>query len=61
MHNQQTPREIQIKCLKNRNGNLYDVYFNYYSAHDYFESTEDEEDYYITRRRRMKYDDIELI
>ncbi len=56
MHNQQTPREIQIKCLKNRNGNLYDVYFNYYSAHDYFESTEDEEDYYISRRRRMKYD-----
>lgn len=31
------PREIQLKCLKNRQGNNYDAYFNYYSAHDYFE------------------------
>jgi len=33
----QKPREIQLKCLKNRQGNNYDCYFNYYSAHDYFE------------------------
>ena len=30
------PREIQLKCLKNRNGNNYDCFFHYYSAHDYF-------------------------
>ena len=30
------PRELQLKCLKNRQGNNYDCYFNYYSAHDYF-------------------------
>lgn len=32
----QQPREIQLKCLKNRHGNNYDCYFQYYSAHDYF-------------------------
>lgn len=32
----QKPRELQLKCLKNRQGNNYDCYFNYYSAHDYF-------------------------
>ena len=31
------PRHIQLKCLKNRQGTNYDCYFNYYSAHDYFE------------------------
>lgn len=31
------PRAIQLKCLKNRQGNNYDCYFNYYSAHDFFE------------------------
>ena len=31
------PREIHLKCLKNREGRLFDCYFNYYSAHDYFE------------------------
>lgn len=30
------PRQIQLKCLKNRQGNNYDCLFNYYSAHDYF-------------------------
>ena len=30
------PRQIQLKCLKNRNGNNYDCFFHYYSAHDYF-------------------------
>ena len=34
---QQQPREVQLKCLKNRQGNNYDCYFKYYSAHDYFE------------------------
>ncbi|MBQ9488092.1 MAG: hypothetical protein IJU91_09915 [Selenomonadaceae bacterium] len=33
----QQPRQLQLKCLKNRQGNNYDCYFNYYSAHDYFE------------------------
>ena len=31
------PRQIQLKCLKNRQGTNYDCYFNYFSAHDYFE------------------------
>ena len=33
----QQPRQIQLKCLKNRQGNNYDCFFNYFSAHDYFE------------------------
>ena len=33
----QQPRQIQFKCLKNRQGQNYDCYFNYYPAHDYFE------------------------
>lgn len=32
----QKPREIQLKCLKNRNGMNYDAYFQYFSAHDFF-------------------------
>ena len=35
-----SPREMKLKILKNRNGNVGEVYFNYYSAHDYFEATE---------------------
>ena len=31
------PRQIQLKCLKNRNGNNYDCFFHYFSAHDFFE------------------------
>lgn len=34
------PRQIQLKCLKNRQGTNYDCYFNYFSAHDYFEPCE---------------------
>ena len=34
----QQPRQIQLKCLKNRQGTNYECYFNYYSAHDYFET-----------------------
>ena len=30
------PREIEMRCLKNRQGNNYDCYFHYFSAHDYF-------------------------
>ena len=36
----QQPRQIQLKCLKNRQGTNYDCYFNYFSAHDYFEPCE---------------------
>ena len=36
----QQPRQIQLKCLKNRQGNNYDCFFNYYSAHDFFEPVE---------------------
>ena len=31
------PREIHLKCLKNRQGVNYDCFFLYHSAHDYFE------------------------
>ena len=36
----QQPRHIQLKCLKNRQGTNYDCFFNYFSAHDYFEPCE---------------------
>lgn len=31
------PRQIQLKCLKNRQGTNYDCFFHYYAAHDHFE------------------------
>lgn len=33
----QQPRQIQLRCLKNRQGTNYDCLFLYHSAHDYFE------------------------
>ena len=39
----QQPRQIQLKCLKNRQGYNYDCYFRYFSAHDYFEACEESE------------------
>lgn len=30
------PRHIQLRCIKNRTGNLYDLYFRYFSANSYF-------------------------
>ena len=30
------PRQIQLRCIKNRTGSLYDAFFHYYSAHSYF-------------------------
>ena len=33
----QQPRQIHLKCLKNRQGTNYDCFFEYHSAHDYFE------------------------
>ncbi|MBR4904738.1 MAG: hypothetical protein IKZ53_08700, partial [Selenomonadaceae bacterium] len=36
----QQPRQIQLKCLKNRQGTNYECHFKYYSAHDYFEPCE---------------------
>ena len=32
----QQPRQINLKCLKNRQGTNYDCFFNYFSAHDCF-------------------------
>lgn len=37
----QQPREIQLKCLKNRQGGNYDCYFRYFSRHDYFQACEE--------------------
>ena len=34
------PRQIQLKCLKNRQGTNYDCFFEYHSAHDCFEACE---------------------
>ncbi len=33
----QQPREVHLKCLKNREGGNYDCWFDYYCAHDFFE------------------------
>lgn len=33
----QQPRQIHLKCLKNRQGTNYDCFFYYHSAHDFFE------------------------
>ena len=33
----QQPRQIHLKCLKNRQGTNYDCFFKYHSAHDFFE------------------------
>ena len=39
----QQPRQINLKCLKNRQGTNYDCFFFYHSAHDYFESCSKED------------------
>ena len=39
----QQPRHIQLKCLKNRQGQNYDCFFHYFSAHDYFEPCTDDD------------------
>ena len=39
----QQPRQIHLKCLKNRQGTNYDCYFEYYSAHDCFEPCDKDE------------------
>lgn len=39
----QQPRQIQLKCLKNRSGNNYDCFFHYFSAHDFFQPTTEED------------------
>ena len=37
------PRQIQLSCLKNRQGTNYQVFFNYYPANDLFEVCEEKE------------------
>ena len=37
----QQPRQIQLKCLKNRQGTNYECFFNYFSAHDCFVPCDD--------------------
>ena len=39
----QQPRQIHLKCLKNRQGTNYDCYFRYFSAHDCFEPCQKED------------------
>jgi len=49
----ENPRKVHLKCLKNRNGGLYDCYFKYYPASDYFESVADEEELTKSNRERV--------
>ena len=30
------PRKIKLSCTKNRNGDIFDVWFDYYAQSDYF-------------------------
>ena len=46
----QQPRQIHLKCLKNRQGTNYDCFFNYFSAHDYFEPCENFEENLTTEK-----------
>ena len=39
------PRQVQLRCIKNRNGTVYDLFFKYYSANSFFEPC-DEQDFY---------------
>ena len=50
----QQPRQIQLKCLKNRQGTNYDCFFNYFSAHDYFEPCEKFVDSNIASSKRKQ-------
>ena len=33
----ESPRKMQLKCVKNREGNIYNCFFHYFSAHEYFQ------------------------
>lgn len=52
------PRKINLKCLKNRKGNIYDCFFKYFSAHDYFKPC-DAKDFTITEPKPTAADDDE--
>ena len=39
----QQPRQVQLKCLKNRQGTNYECFFNYFSAHDCFKACKKED------------------
>lgn len=47
------PRQVQLSCLKNRQGTNYQIFFNYYPANDYFEvcNEEDFEDLIFTKNK----------
>lgn len=34
---------MHLRCLKNRQGQNYDCYFEYFSAHDYFQPATEED------------------
>ena len=42
----ESPRQMQLKCIKNREGNNYDCFFFYHSAHEHFEPC-DEQDFHF--------------
>jgi len=51
----QQPRQINLKCLKNRQGTNYDCFFLYHSAHDCFEPC-DKEDFRNCNRNNDESD-----
>ena len=52
------PRQIQLKCLKNRQGSNYDCFFYYHSAHDCFVSCDSfDENFSLKNFGRQYYDE----
>ena len=53
------PRQIHLKCLKNRQGSNYDCFFQYFSAHDYFEPC-DESNFSNKNNKNTDIDSISI-
>ncbi|MBR0287433.1 MAG: hypothetical protein IJQ82_00485 [Selenomonadaceae bacterium] len=52
------PRQIQLKCLKNRQGSNYDCFFLYHSAHDFFEPCDHFDDISYTQQIKQHSDEV---
>ena len=42
MKNEQ-PRKMELVCVKNRNGETFELEMDYYARHDYYEEAKEEE------------------
>jgi len=47
------PRQVNLKCLKNRQGTNYDCFFLYHSAHDCFEPCDRFDDEATTQTKNV--------